>query len=1852
MSLSSPSTEHDAAPRPIPAQQRLVSSKLPAWVTTTKAATHQLMRDAVKSPPSWFVQAWPQHKEVARALAKDYASLRESEAQLATLLKPLPALEAFARKALTSAIKQRFGMDLDVSTTYLLNAGKAVEFKLLLDRDPITDGQRALKMATQSLLRSAMQNFEAFEAQPQGMDSDSMKAVILDSDAFDFVTAMGKPLPIAADQFADLSRQLDIGGQYQKLIEAALTPPAQTVLRSTLQYQFRVHAHLAFLRKDLSKAMYDALLTLSVSNQAHYEGEPLWCNFMTLWKRQLTGALIIGVPPFRGVVVSYLPGAATPLKEYPSMKALVADLPRQFLTSEWSRLNRLIPARYVDELTTKLQDELLPIRLNRESGRFEALPDPTAVLAVGVYYFNQPFLDQLLSQKVERLKDDAVFHAVPTALEDEKTAQKRKAYFMQLGFTALNIGAFFVPGLGAIMMGVTVFQLGFEIFDGLESWANDDREQALGYLMDVVENVALIGALAATGGNAGVPAVEKIPVETPSFIEELKPVETPNGETRLWRPDLAPFAHDIVLPAGLEPDEFGLYHYQGKTWLALDGNLYSVVQPVLNGESRLEHPSDSHRYQPIVRHNGAGTWFHELDQPLDWQGHILIRRLGQRGARISASTAQRILRVSGTSEAVLRGMFHDNLRPPALLEDTLLRFTLDEQVIAELPTADASARATEFEARYQATSATAQDTVQAIRHVYPHLPGVIAEEVVAHANANELQQLTTGTVPSRLSEEIRVYQQQVRLQRAYEGLYLESVRNPDSDMLILHSVERLPGWSSEVRIEIRDNWYGGTLVDSIGPDDAAIRKVLTRQGTVYEVFTHDGQSLHGRDDLYAAILHALPDAYRARLGFPGTWDGPLLKSRLQQEPLLPRAALRKVLKMQPASPGRMPPMRLADGRIGYPLSGRGVIGGYILRDTLLDMIRWLELPREAQSAEQILGELEASGLTRQEIHARLCQLLEERSALNARLAAWSEESSTLADLERRAPSRSRTRDAIWQNWFDNNLSEIGRTDRPLRLEQTLLIDFPSQLPDFFLQRVQRLQLIDSEISDLPSNPEQLLADTRTSSVFFQGFSQLAALEISRTVPRAARNHAELINVTGISYLMPRLRELRLLNLDSTLGSFEIAQLRHLRELEHLDLSGNHLNHSALQFRFQGTPLRFLGLDRTNLTTWPAWLDSDAVASLQHLSLRDNHLSNVPDLLLNDTSTAAAQTVISLQGNPLSVSTIMRTELRNSASNGRFTFDIEVAPTLRSAIDTRQHDYTDLRQLLDNWAHASSSSAPLSEQVSHARSMIGDSLLAHLRTLQMGETHAPLTLEGIDLADFPPHLLASYLTQVQSLHLSRVTCSTEQLERLLNQFRTVRELTLEALTEPLPGIPDGVVAMPSLQRLRLYDLDMLVDQRAVDTFARMRSLVSLHLDGNRIGEIDNASVLSGHLTVLSLANTGLQAWPHWVEELLPMNLLNLDENQITELPDNILYNPNNPDGQTEISLRGNPLSDDTLYRAHTSERFGRAYSFNMDLPAWIENATWRESHDSDSEHESDDQSESDSDGHVHSPPQPFPQEAPDVERWLVGTVEENEAHRGTWQALLAADDASSLLALIGRLTESAPYRTRSTRADFATRVWHVLEVAAANAQQRQLFNVIAQEAVQTCPDGAWLLFNQMEIRVFTEQALRDLPEHSRGSALYRLTRRLYRLHALDEIARTQAGTRDEAEVRLAYRLQLAQPLDLPLPPGSMLYQSVASLRRGELDQALAQVQQGELGEPFLRYAIDRDFWIDYLKETHAERFATLEQDYQTRTLAVTDQYPGETIEQLRPVYDELERRYRQNVNNLIRELTLAASIENS
>lgn len=127
----------------------------------------------------------------------------------------------------------------------------------------------------------------------------------------------------------------------------------------------------------------------------------------------------------------------------------------------------------------------------------------------------------------------------------------------------------------------------------------------------------------------------------------------------------------------------------------------------------------------------------------------------------------------------------------------------------------------------------------------------------------------------------------MRISRAYEGFYLESVDNPDFDALALHSLENLPGWNADVRIELRHYRFDGKKLDSIGRDDAAIRRTLVvSDNGVFQACDERGNVLHSGGDLFTSILQALPDAERNALQIQ-IGQGPALKAALRQHALKP-----------------------------------------------------------------------------------------------------------------------------------------------------------------------------------------------------------------------------------------------------------------------------------------------------------------------------------------------------------------------------------------------------------------------------------------------------------------------------------------------------------------------------------------------------------------------------------------------------------------------------------------------------------------------------------------------------------------------------------------------------------------------------------------------------------------------------------------------------------------------------------------------------------------------------------------------------------------------------------------------------
>lgn len=1832
----------------------IIERHVPAWLANATPDTHAALRTAASQALNqpWLNTVRDDHAAVLQQVQTLYAEHHQHQQRIAPHLQRLGTLEDFAAPRLAQAIKQQYGLDLDVRACHFFHASHARTGGTFAEaaKDPFVEANSALHAATRPLLEAALQNFQTEETVPGAMDLDERrKAEVFSSHQVQGPYLQGIPVALPAHEFAALARRLDLGGEYQKHIDSVFDSATGSDFQAFERSALLLEVHLAFLKQRIDEPAHTALLNLlNAQHGASLNGLPLQCSALTLWDVELTGVMLIG--PDRDAsnsvqpVMLYIPeDPVAPLHLYASAQALHKALRERLFNPGYADFfSRLIPARQRSHVMDTMHSHLYPlIKKGPWYGRrwLEHEADHNARLKLGENRLAQPLFATLLRRKLTVIKDTARFNGVPTAEQDQRSHEQRIAWWRDKALNILNMAAFAVPALGAVMLGVTAVQLCYEVYESIESWEHDEREQALSYLLDVVENIALMAAI----GKLAAHAVPMPAIEAPAFIDTLTAVRLPGGQQRLWKPDLAPFAHDVLLPVDLKPNALGLYEYQGKQWLVLDEGTYSVKAG--NDDSFvLEHPATGPRFEPPLRHNGAGAWLHLLDTPREMHGLKLLRRLGYDAASLPDAMARQALQVSDTSEAVLRHALTELERPPALLADTIQRLQLDREL-------SQSGQPELFDTLYQSLQTSPVKGVEALQQALPsRLPRSVAEELWSHASTAQRRELLNDhKLPMPLAEEARLYRQQLRLTRAYEGLYLESLPNPDTDRLILHSLESLSGWSADLRLEVRDGSFNGALLDSVGPVDAPKRKVLIKEQDRYSARDAEDRHLNGRADLYASLLHALPDAERQALGIPHTGQRAVLQRLIQHQPL-PRHQLRQVLAMPEIKPTFRSPMRLADGRIGYLLSGRPGSNWTVSSQYLLDRLSLLEF--DALWPSEVLERLQGIGMSLERIDTRLDRVLEEQRLLRESLEAWSgshERQTTGA-----APVNSRITTAIWRHWAQHSLPELGLALEPLRLNAFAVEDFPQQLPVFFQQRVTALQLEDLLPSVNRGSPTAIpRVNPQALEHFLSRWSNAGSLSLRNELASGVLPRYTPGLLSSVARSLPNLTELSLVNLQLWLDQAEMDGLLPLLQLRSLELSGNRFSqYSPLSLEWL-RPHRLV-LERTDLRHWPIWLDTRVPGPIRELSLAHNQLTELPGYILDNPHSPDNHSVINVRGNPLSVGTILRARLDEGLADRSFSFVLDTPPALELNLGVLTSERNVLSEALNSWNEASSSSAPLTPEVIAQRQLIAVALMDHWRAYARGETQAALLLAGVDLAQFPPRLPNFFYLRVRSMRLFQVAATEEQLSRLLRFMINLSSLRVSGEITPVLTPPEALVGLPQLRSLSLIDQSLQIDQRWTTLFGRLQSLQVLELDGNYLDDVPQTSGLGNpNLRWLSLRNTGLHSWPNWVLNMLPAPLetLILDDNHLQDIPQELLANPRRQWGHSEISLRGNPLSYDAMLYAHTSQNYGRSFSFEMDLPQEIRDITWYESHDSDSTME-----DSDASMHTHSPATSSTLEVSTVDPWLDNSAERPE----TWRQLELGADANQLLDLIGYLQQSADYRTQSSRPQLIERVWRVLEAAARSPELRATLNGIAEEPLRlirdedTCADGVMVEFNQMEVVVFTQQSLQDLPSENRGAALFNLTQRLYRLHELDRIAREQANGRDEAEVRLAYRMHWADELDLPVAPQRMLYEAHARLQPGELDAALARVQAGERGESFMTFAMTQTPWLNYLREENPTGFEGLQQIYRDNLNRLSERYERQGLSLSSPEFESearaLDQQYRDDQVALLRALTIDAAIE--
>ncbi|MHC8346178.1 NEL-type E3 ubiquitin ligase domain-containing protein [Pseudomonas sp. RT6P73] len=1001
-----------------------------------------------------------------------------------------------------------------------------------------------------------------------------------------------------------------------------------------------------------------------------------------------------------GTLIAYVPDDPEhPFKEYESFTDFMKELTSQLRSPSYQAFfSRFVAqkdkgkffARVRERLSTFTWQQREPLNMGpwwRETAVENPDPEPVTNIIPGDLW------PQMGLWRREKAIADARQIAVPTGEEDATTRWNRLSSYLNIGWNVFNFGAMLVPYLGEAMLAVMVGQMLFETMEGLEDWSKGDKEEGAAHLTGVMINFAQLAIMAA--GHV-LPSGAAASVKPSAFIAQLKKVEPADGKTRLWNPDLSPYAHDLALPDEAKPNELGLYRHGEKDILRHESKHFEVINDPGTGQPRLRHPTRPQAYQPKLEHNGAGVWKTELDHPLEWDKTTLMRRMGPTVEGFSENTLEQIRLVSGIEEDELRRLHVVSDPPPALLTNTIERFRtwadvkkLPEQIrlnvvpeafieqvprlLVELPrwpelksielidgaghggrsikfgNVDAlpantlkisrvEVRAGKlpelavkfvnetdihamlgqgvstdekirihalknqlaeragnrsgplFEALDRRLQQTRNPQALVLQDAFSGLPTAIARELLADIKPQDLLNITEPSrIPLQLRERVRVTLQAIRTARAYEGLFLDSPYGVDTERLALRSLQALPNWPENVRIEIREDSFDGPLRDSIGPADASHRRTLVSEDGQYQAYDSDELNLHGADNLYASVLHALPDAERNALGYHIN-QGTTLKHAIQKAPL-PRDTFRVLLADNPVRKPAYDPatMRLRGGMRGVAKGLRRVNGPMTPQERV-------RVVRPGWTEAEALAYLQAGG-SDVSLEQRASALEAEFDRLNANFQRWL---STPTEAFRFTPagiaewqSRNALYKAVRECWQQTGLRDVDSFGNlhgaVLDLENMPLGRHLGTMPalEGNFDHVTRLNLTLTELTDAHVS-------------FLDHFPRLRSLSI---------NGNSLSRLPRVIGRMRALTELNLRGNRIVLDTQGVADLRNLTRLETLDMLGNPLGRvpdiGSMKM------LHTLILADTGVHTWPEGLFAQPRFRHFYLDIQGNEITQIP-----------------------------------------------------------------------------------------------------------------------------------------------------------------------------------------------------------------------------------------------------------------------------------------------------------------------------------------------------------------------------------------------------------------------------------------------------------------------------------------------------------------------------------------------------------------------------------------------------------------------------------------------------------------
>ncbi|CAM3852235.1 E3 ubiquitin-protein ligase ipaH9.8 [Pseudomonas reidholzensis] len=1091
--------------------------------------------------PDWLTAA---SLDRLRALHLALRKQQEDAERVRQLLAPIPAPQDFASEQLQHALLRDYRLTFDVRKARL----RRVDQVILSLPVPHTPSPNITRVSTQSLLATALHNLTLDETRPGYFTQWSVEDAAGDTQALSF------------EEFAALCRNLDIGGRYQAGLRAQLLPAdsqqrreIERLMEQALRSELESAVRLAQLRGEIDERSYLQMLrVISLKPIVPADTSVLTYRQLYLLGKRIHGVVVIetrepGEAYLQGLIV-WIPGdPQQPLQEYPSWWAFYQALGLRLRDPHYARFFE----RFIAE-----RDRAAFFAAWRQL-HADTAPGAALTLDGRDRTLGGPLFAYLRGLRIDKMLDDARVLAVPTGDEDAKTRRARLEGYQSAGLTLLNLAGLFVPVLGEVMLAVAAGQLANEVYEGYEDWQLGDRHAALGHLFGVAESLLLGAAVGGAAAGAG-HVLERL-----AFVDELTPMVTEAGQLKLCSADLAAYrvAHqDAAIGERVQ--------HQGLWQLRLHEGSFVLAGYKEGDNLHISHPRRGEAYQPMLEHNGQGGWRHALERPQEWQGRaLLLRRLGSGLADLTEEQVQIVLDCTGFDALRLRRLHLENAPAPARLLDAVDRCRLHGQF--------ADLRGEAFEALLAASQPAEEVADALLRRDFPGLSVRAAQALVEHVDSRQVERmLASQRVPLALAERARWHLRDSRLDRACAGLRQAPAANADTERLALGLVDHVAPWAESLRIELRADSPQGPLQMQIGAP-AADEVVRIVRGTAgYTVHTASGQLLAGataHDSLVRALLLSLRDGQKQLLG-DAELSEQQLSDVLASQARDDRELAARLIGQAPIAGGVRPPVRLGDGRLGYPLSGRGESHGQASRRGIGQIFPTLDAAQLQQYLLDLINR-------RVDPWAHYLELDGQLRSLRRVLRNWRVEQAGVLDLIR----RGRVATAIRRCWRrKTGLLDDG--SHALEIRGEAVGSLPRIPDDLSFGHVTQLTLRDMDLSEIDAH-------------FLARFPQLTELDL--------RDNRLMALPEGLERLTA-LRVLRLDNNQIILTAADNRRLRALVSLQRLELNDNPLRAAPDVSRL--IHLRSVGLRATGLERLPARVQQLPWRGIA--DLRDNQIRQV------------------------------------------------------------------------------------------------------------------------------------------------------------------------------------------------------------------------------------------------------------------------------------------------------------------------------------------------------------------------------------------------------------------------------------------------------------------------------------------------------------------------------------------------------------------------------------------------------------------------------------------------------------------